>query len=218
MVLTNEGWAIMENDSHIGKWVREEKRLDFDQNALPRLLPYIPKDKDVIDIGANIGSYTYAFYNQTNGWVYAYEPYLPSFKCLKHNMKGLEDVKIFNKALGETKSKTSILLNDLNYGVAHLVEGDEIDVITLDSIRLQNVGFIKIDAEGMEYNILKGGLKILNRFKPVMYIEINEGALNRYGNTPNDIYTLLKDLGYTFHNIYKEQPISGSQLDIICYT
>jgi len=64
MIKTKEGWAILENDTHIGLWVQQNKRLDFDQNSLPVVLPYIKAGDTVVDIGANIGAYSYAFFKQ----------------------------------------------------------------------------------------------------------------------------------------------------------
>ena len=58
MKITRHGFAIIEGDTHLGKWAEESGRLDHDQSALPQVLPFIPIGGIVIDIGANIGYYS----------------------------------------------------------------------------------------------------------------------------------------------------------------
>ena len=56
MKITKEGWAIIDGDTHISKWVEETGRLDHDISAIPIILSHIPKDGIVFDVGANIGT------------------------------------------------------------------------------------------------------------------------------------------------------------------
>jgi hypothetical protein len=64
---------------------------------------------------------------------------------------------------------------------------------TLDSFKLTNVGFVKIDVEGHEEAVLHGGLETLKREKPNLMIEIEErhapGSLERVTN-------FLSTIGY----------------------
>jgi FkbM family methyltransferase len=227
MKITNEGWAIVERDTHIGRWVQEHKRLDFDQNALPQMLPYIKPGGIVLDIGANIGCYAYAF-GQIAHEVYCFEPNLEAFECLKINLSlswhpseklNLKYV-LFNLAVSDKKGKCNIICESENIGMSHIAEGTEIPVVTIDnedgSPKLA-VDFIKIDVEGYEMHVLRGGEQTINKFKPVMVIEINDHTLKRTGVNRNEIFQWLTDHGYTFRNIYAEQGLEDEQLDIICF-
>lgn len=217
MKITNEGYAIIENDTHIGKWVEKNKRLDFDQNALPLILPHIKETDFVIDCGANIGAYTFAFLGSAD-FVLSFEPNKEAFECLQYNTKHYVHSHIFNYAIGAVSGRVKVV-KDINAGASHciLASDGDIEMRAIDSFKLKKCDFIKIDVEGFEVDVLRGAIKTIQEFKPKMYIEINEGALARYGTSPKDIFDFLDIFGYKYHNIYAEQPMEGAQYDIICY-
>ena len=51
---------------------------------------------------------------------------------------------------------------------------DVVPVQTLDSHHFENVGLIKIDTQGHELRVLRGGIETLEKNKPVVVFEINE--------------------------------------------
>ena len=54
-------------------------------------------------------------------------------------------------------------------------EGGSIEVWALDGMDLPEIGFMKIDVEGFEYDVLKGGERLLADMGPDIYIEIKDG-------------------------------------------
>jgi FkbM family methyltransferase len=221
MKITKEGFAILENDTHIGKWVEESGRIDHDQNMLPLVLRYINYGDVVIDVGANIGSHTVAYANKVGdeGLVIAYEANREAYACLVHNTKGL-NVQPLMAAIGNTIGLADVIsLND-NVGMAFVKPSDNGDVVllTLDiELRyLQSVDFIKIDVEGFEVEVLEGAKTIIEKHKPKMLIEINEACLNRNGKSKQDVFSLLDSFGYSYGNIYSEQGLEEAQFDILC--
>ncbi|MER3523844.1 MAG: hypothetical protein C4326_07185 [Ignavibacteria bacterium] len=60
----------------------------------------------------------------------------------------------------------------------------------------EQIDFIKIDVEGFEYNVLKGGLNLVRGFHPVIVFEANRVALQRYQQTLGSVLVLLRGLGY----------------------
>lgn len=219
MIKTKEGWAILENDSHIGMWVAQEKRLDFDQNMLPAILPYIDKGDTVIDIGANIGAYSYGFLKKIceSGNLICFEPYIKSFECLQYNLGGNDNVLMFNMAIGSETGGCTVNCDNDNIGMSYIVKGGNTIMDTLDSFELDACDFIKIDVEGFELDVLKGAKKTIKKYKPYLCIEINDATLNRNNITREMIFSYLNELGYKYRNIYKGQDMLDSQLDIICY-
>lgn len=218
MKLTKKGIAIIEEDTHICKWIDESGRLDHDQNMLPFLAKYIRKCDTVIDIGAYVGDHT-IFYSQcvgNSGQVLAFEPNKQAFECLEYNLKEQKNTKCFNLAIGEKVDRISIDDSCVNKGMAHAMPGNDIEVITLDLVSLNRLDFIKIDCEGFELQVLIGGERTIKNFMPVMLIEINDATLNRYGINRQQIFDKLTEFGYNYRNIYKEQSMNEPQLDIIC--
>ena len=69
----------------------------------------------------------------------------------------------------------------------------EIDVRTIDSYNIDNVGFIKIDVEGNEYDVMLGGVKTIDKFKPTCMIE----CYPKFAKDPCDvIYNFFAERGY----------------------
>jgi FkbM family methyltransferase len=209
--------AVLANDTHISKWVEQSGRLDHDQNMLPLLAPYIKKGDTVIDCGAFCGDHTQYYIDRVGGEgsVYAFEPNLAAFNCLEFNMDKYLNVHLFNKGLSDKPHSISISQSD-NVGASHAIDGNDVECITLDSLNLESCHFIKMDCEGMELKALLGAKETIKKFKPVMLLEINRGALERQRTSAEEIFLWLTTYGYSYRNIYKEQGLNDAQLDIIC--
>jgi FkbM family methyltransferase len=147
----------------------------------------------VLDIGANMGSFTIplAYYNPQFSFV-CFEPQRMVCYQLCGNvaLNKLQNVKVFNQGLGEHDEFFMITVPDYaeeeNIGAFSLDEEvrehndylcktngktELITVAPLDSFRIGNVKLIKIDVEGMELSVLKGGLETLkhNKYPPIMF-------------------------------------------------
>lgn len=60
-------------------------------------------------------------------------------------------------------------------------------VNTLDSHNFENVDIIKVDVEGYEFPVLKGGEQTIRRCRPVVQLEMVESQAKKFGYTPQDI-------------------------------
>ena len=85
MKLTKEGWAIVDRDTHMGRWVEEHGRLDFDQAALRCYLPLFRQGDVLLNVGANIGCYAKAFVGKASR-IICIEPNGEALECLRHNL------------------------------------------------------------------------------------------------------------------------------------
>lgn len=219
MKITAQGYAIIENDSHIGKWVEENKRLDFDQNAQPLINQYLKPGDTVIDAGANIGCYSFGFLDAIGktGSIHAFEPSEEAFECLEYNLDRFNNIFLYNKALASKEGYVKVISENDNKGMnfCEQVKESTIKAITIDSLSLKQCDFIKIDVEGWELDVLVGGSRTIDRFRPKLYIEINSHTLSRVSITKDHIFEWLKMNGYTYKNIYTEQGLIGDQFDII---
>ncbi|MES2592401.1 MAG: FkbM family methyltransferase [Bacteroidota bacterium] len=221
MKITQQGFAVLENDTHIGKWVEENKRLDFDQNAQPRINSYLKKGDVIIDAGANIGCYSYGFMSVIgdSGFIHAFEPSAKTFDCLVHNMSQFKNVHLYSYALGKKSGYVKVVEENDNVGMNFCENTDRVNadckVITIDSLNLNKCDFIKIDVEGFELDVLIGASQTIDTFKPKMYIEINSHTLKRAGINSGHIFDWLNIHGYTYKNIYPGQGLTDDQFDII---
>jgi hypothetical protein len=84
----------------------------------------------------------------------------------------------------------------------------EIDVNTLDNIFFNNnitVDYIKIDTEGYEYYILKGGINTIKKYRPIIQLEWNLINMEQCNVNENDFKELIKYLNYEIFNITNEE-------------
>ena len=73
------------------------------------------------------------------------------------------------------------------------------EITTLDSlfINLPQIDFIKIDVDGFDYKVLTGSAQLLEKFKPIVFIELGEYHLNLNGDSAKDILRFFKKLNYS---------------------
>jgi FkbM family methyltransferase len=92
--------------------------------------------------------------------------------------------------------------------------GGAVETITVRAERLDDVlpagvrpAFVKIDVEGAEEEVLRGGLETLSRHRPVIAFEHGAGSADHYGTTPEAIHRLLAgELGYAIHGVDGDGP------------
>lgn len=219
MKITKQGFAIVERDTHLGKWVGEAGRLDFDQSALNSYMKYFKEGGVLLNIGANIGCYAYAFVNKARK-IICFEPNKEAFDCLEYNLSKFKNVELHFKAVSENEVGYDVISENDNVGMAYISENNqsELKTTTIDKLNLEELDFILIDVEGYELSVLNGGHYTINKFKPIMIIEINDHTLNRFNLKREMIFNWLKENQYEFRNIYQDIPIDDDdQLDIICF-
>jgi FkbM family methyltransferase len=146
------------------------------------------KDTVVIDGGANIGLITIAIRKKTNSKIYSFEPQRQIFYCLCGNVviNNLENIYTFNQGLGDINKKMFVPYIDYtkgrDFGDVELTNDgvDEISVITIDSLKLNKLDFLKLDVESMEINALNGGKETIKKFRPWCWIEYIKSDINDF--------------------------------------
>lgn len=217
MKILENGIAVLEEDTHISRWVEEGGVLCHDGCVPMFILPHIPVGGTVVDGGAFIGDHTCAYLEKVgpNGTVLAFEPNPKAFKCLAHNCPKAE---LYPVALGSRMSSARFLEHE-NAGASSLTidaENKDVSVITLDSIKLDRLDFMKLDLEGYECEALQGAVNTIGKFRPVMVIEMMDGHLRRQGASSRELMEMIVVLGYNFRNLILGTSINGPQVDLLC--
>jgi FkbM family methyltransferase len=110
----------------------------------------------------------------------AFEPLRQSYTLLKENLRinGCSNAIAYEYALSDAAYTTeykSVQEGNIGGSVlqdAHLApSGESIDVITLDSLYLNQVDFIKIDVEGYEAKAIAGGIETIKKHRPTIVLE-----------------------------------------------
>ena len=55
----------------------------------------------------------------------------------------------------------------------------------------ERIAFIKIDAEGAELSIIRGGLRVIRRCRPIIVFEMATTTTPYYGVGPDDIFNVI---------------------------
>jgi FkbM family methyltransferase len=176
---------------------------------------------NIVDIGANVGLYSlYAKY-LPNSQFYSYEPYKFTYDLLNENIKlnNITNVNTYNIGLGDKKGKTILNVCLYNDGLNTMgtnplrfndISSIEVEIDTLDNIFYNNnikVDYIKIDTEGYEYNILKGGEKTIKKYKPIIQLEYNETNMKQCNINSSELNNYIIELGYKNYNLTSEELI-----------
>jgi FkbM family methyltransferase len=191
-----------------GDWF--EKEMEFWRN-------WIKPGMTVIDVGANVGVYTFSAAQRvgSQGKVLAVEPFSGCVRCLEETCRinQFSWVKICAGAASDRVGSARLSLSassELNELVANdasvsMESGafEEVACFTLDGLReqehLQQVDILKIDAEGNELAVLRGSQKILSEFAPIILYENIAGSQG--SNLP--VANYLINQGY---NLFRYQP------------
>ena len=68
-------------------------------------------------------------------------------------------------------------------------------MLTVDSLNLPSLGFLKLDLEGGEYLALQGARETIEKYRPVIFVECKKGMSARFGNEFNAPLLFLQELG-----------------------
>ena len=71
----------------------------------------------------------------------------------------------------------------------------------LGSVRLPRVDFVKVDVEGGERDVLRGGEQLFRRDRPLLMCEIEPARIAPWNYTPSEIFDLVGGWGYEWSPI-----------------
>jgi FkbM family methyltransferase len=182
---------------------------DPDLNVLEK---FLGAEKTMIDIGANHGMYSLvsARLVGNEGKVIAFEPTQATFKILEKNLalNHATNVKAMRIALAD-KPGTMRLYHEVDSTRNSLAPAvpsqdfEEVEVRTLDSVirdaGLARIDFIKIDVEGADELVCRGGSAVLEKFRPPVFFEYNSLAASQMGLKTTGTPAFLASLGYDFY-------------------
>ena len=178
----------------------------------------------VIDVGANVGVYTFSAAQKvgSTGKVLAVEPFSGCVDCLEETCRvnQLSWVKVCAGAASDRSGKTYLALHsasELNEIVSDDVASlnshqyEEINCFSLDSLviseKLKQVDWIKIDAEGHEMQVLEGSENLIKQFQPGIIYENISGSKG----SNQAVAELLQTKGY---QLFSYQPFTQKLIAI----
>ena len=179
----------------------------------------VQSDKNFVDIGAHIGTWSWVAAKKAKH-TYSFEcnPHVYNCLCANIGLKGLSHkTTTYNTALSDKNELSTYYFRSDDGGGNGLVRlnenDDKLNKLTvttkkLDDYDISNIGFMKIDVEGAELNVLKGATKTLmeSDYPKFIFECWSEDQVEKNGypkNLKQDLFEYINSLEYRL------QPING---------
>jgi FkbM family methyltransferase len=175
----------------------------------------------IVDVGAGSGEFTTMFAKAySNAKVYAFEPIVKNFEKVKKECNGLSNVILVNKALGSATGKTEINIAsnihassifELKTNEKRALFSRHVELAGRESITIprlddeipfsEKINILKLDVQGFEVEVLKGGINTLKNTSIVVCEVSNH---NHYVNGAKyfQLDELLRINGFSLFNFY----------------
>lgn len=176
----------------------------FEKHIIEWSSQFCKKDKNFLDIGAHTGTYSISLAHLNNN-VFSFEPQKMTFYslCGSVALSNIKNISCYNFGLGDEEQVGMQQLNivsldgggsSLHNSSLNILNTETIEVRTLDSFNFKNIGFIKIDIEENELQVLYGSIQTLkNSNYPEILFEMN--TINQ------DIVSFLNNIGYKINQL-----------------
>jgi FkbM family methyltransferase len=170
--------------------LREQQ--DFFEDELRFVRELLQVGQRVIDIGANYGVYTLPMAQKVgpDGHVWAFEPASSTAQFLAQGIaaNAFGHVTLEQKAVSISPGSAQLSLqrdpelNSIIHGQSPAGHSETVTLVTLDECmdryRWTDIELMKIDAEGEENNIVKGGRRFFANLAPLVQYELKKDAAN----------------------------------------
>lgn len=207
-----EMYVYSVNTDYISGSIKYHKNF-YEVSFLSFLRTNFNNQKNIIDIGANIGNHSLFFAKYMNcNKVFSFEPFIQNIEIFKKNLSNYKDkCTLFEKALSDNDGEM-ILYNteENNFGGFSLHKQQKsfevlkkINVEKLDNFNLKDITLIKIDVENHENEVLLGSKQTILNNKPIIVLENSYYHFSNIFPNQNPHEEFFKELGYSkiFSNV-----------------
>lgn len=200
----------------------------YEKGTIQLLEHYLEPGSVFLDIGANIGlmSVIASKCVGEKGTVYAVEANPGTVPILQANteLNQCKNIEILPLALSDAQGTAVLFENwEVNRGGASLIsqsdgqQGIEVKMERLDDLFDENsaLHLVKIDVEGFEPQVIRGGINWFRKQLPVFIIEVSEKREKEVGPSPKEIMELVKTIGiYAFYKQKGTKERRGKLIEI----
>lgn len=176
-----------------------------------------PKVGTVIDVGSNAGQFAVAASKMLEKpTIYSFEPNPESALDFARNTRDLSNIQLYQVGLGDVEGKRTFHQNTYSHSSSFLRLSDshrkafpfakerddiKVDISTLDAvfntIKIKSPVLLKLDVQGFEPFVLRGGERTLNKVDYVI-MELSFSQLYEGEKLFSDMLMLMRDYGFDF--------------------
>jgi FkbM family methyltransferase len=187
-----KGWYLPDWDTHFEKMLRKiDNKYQYQYEQRKYALSWVKDlNSNAIDVGSNIGFWSKELTEKFKH-VYAFEPHPDNNECFKKNLNTCNNYTLYEIAVSNVSNKILELyvspdecgnasLN--NFGVMEGTTGRKIDAVNLktipvkvekiDDYNLKDIGFIKVDCQNHEKEVVEGAIQTIDKYSPVLCLEL----------------------------------------------
>ena len=221
-----KGWYLPNWDKHFEPMLREfNGNFEYQYPQREYALKYVQNfNTNAIDAGSNIGFWSKNMCEKFKH-VYAFEPHPDNIECYKENLKNYKNYTLYDIAISNVSNVQMNLyvspdecgnasLND--FGVkegttARKLTNDQItsikvNVKKIDEYNFENIGFIKVDCQNHEKEVIEGGIETIDRCSPVLCLELPQRTKSEV-DYRNYLTDYLKKFRYTLKGYLQKETI-----------
>lgn len=191
-----------------------------DVDTLLALKAIVRRSGAIIDIGANVGRFSFFFaqHRKLCAPIYSFEPNPETFLLSRFNLSSLPALQLFPIALGQNDGLARLIVprDTMGNAVSGLGwinprggEGISVQVRRLDGLLEEGViapcfpVLVKIDVEGFEPAVLAGASAMIGRFRPAIYFECQRIYLERAGFAGDAVFSQLHHHDYIIFSVQR---------------
>ena len=192
-----KGWYLPDTDTHFEHYIKDGGYQTVHRDTI---LKYVkenrPNLKNCIDVGSHVGFWSKDF-TKLFTHTFAFDPIPQVRECYIKNITN-SNYTLYPYGLGKENKKISVLYSPKETGNTHASDKGNLDVEikTLDSFNLENIDYIKIDAEGYEIEALSGARNLVERCKPFIHIEAKKKVMEKQNISMKDINDYFESINY----------------------
>lgn len=200
------GWFFPEGERHLPEWMVKARqvrdgRLQYQFSKYQAALQWVKKRRTAIDVGAHIGQWSH---NMSLDFeqVFSFEPVPRYAECWHRNLFLRTNARLEECALGDATGSVSLRAGTPGSMGDTFVDAKEranaaqdVPLRTLDSFGLASVDFLKVDCEGYEWFVIKGGEQTIRKNKPCVIVEQKPRMAQKYGLDETEAVSLLQSWG-----------------------
>lgn len=195
------GVWLPDHEVHLVDWMsanntKVDGRLTYQWSKQAEAMKHVRQWRTAVDCGAHVGTWSMHLVKRFARLV-AFEPIAEHRACFCRNVSQEHGMVVLHPcALGDRDGSVGFEGEQGSTGGTHVAGDGDGPLRMLDTFGLKDVDFLKVDVEGYELFLVKGGEQTIRTNRPCIIIEQKpKGLAERYGQTRMAAVELLQSWG-----------------------
>ena len=221
-----KGWYLPDWDKHFEPMLKPiNGSFEYQYPQREYALKWVENfNTNAIDAGSNIGFWSKQMCQKFKH-VYAFEPHPDNIECYKENLKDYKNYTLYDVAISNvTNTQMNLYVSQDECGNASLnnlgvkegttdrklsenqITSIKVNVKKIDDYNFVDIGFIKVDCQNHEKEVIEGGIETIDKYGPVLCLELPVRTKNEI-DYRNYMIDYLKKYRYVHRGELKKETL-----------